>query len=127
MKPLTKILIMTLCLAGPARAGTPVPAQRAQRLEAREALQEGKRRLKRVGQEQHKELLLLRERETSDLRLARASAARGEALHLLILEIREKSRRDRLALRARARAERERLRRVMKNERDRLIALRQKK
>lgn len=93
----------------------------------REALRDAQRRLKQVGSERHKELLLIREREKSDLRLARTSAARGEALHALILEIHEKSRRDRLALHAKARLERERLKRVMKNERERLIALRRKK
>lgn len=127
MKRLMTAWLAAWLLAGAAGAAAPAPAGRAQRLEAREAIRAHKLRLKRVGADARKEHALLRERETSDLRLARASAARGEALHLLLLEIREKSRRDRLALRARARADRERLRRVMKNERDRLIALRQKK
>lgn len=121
------MLALMMFLAGAAQAGAPVPASRAQRQELREVLQGDKRRLKQVGVEQHKELLLMREREKSDLRLAKASAARGEALHAVILEVHEKSRRDRLALRARGRAERNRLLRAIKNERERVVALRQKK
>ncbi|MDD5304284.1 MAG: hypothetical protein PHS14_14390 [Elusimicrobia bacterium] len=123
----TAMLAAMMCLAGAATAGAPASADRAQRLELREGLQGDKRRLKQVGPDQHKELLLIREREKSDLRMAKASAARGETLHAAILEIHEKSRRDRLALRARCREERIRLRRAVKSERDRIVALRQKK
>lgn len=127
MKRLTTTLTAILILAGAARAGVPAPASRAQRQELREGLKGDKRRLKQVGPDQHKELILVREREKSDLGLAKASAARGEALHAVILEIHEKSRRDRLALRARGREERDRLRRAIRNERERIVALRQKK
>ena len=127
MKQMMTMSALMMLLAGAAMAGSPVPVSRAQRLELREGLQGDKRRLKQVGVEQHKELLLLREREKSDLRLARASAARGESLHAVILEIHERSRRNRLALHARSREERGRLRRAIKNERERILALRQKK
>ena len=127
MKQMMTILAAALFLAGAARAGAPASASRAQRQELREGLQGIKRRLKLVGVEQHKELLLLREREKSDLRLARSSAAKGEALHAVILEVHERSRRDRLALHARSREERGRLRRAIKNERERITSLRQKK
>ena len=121
------LVVLALILEGTASAAVPAPAVKAQRQQAREALQTGKKRLKLVGEERHKELVLVRERERSDLRLAKASAARGEALHARILEIHEKSRRDRLALRSKAVEERDRWRRAVKAERDKLIALRQKK
>jgi hypothetical protein len=111
-----------LCLAGAAH-GAPNP----ERLAARTALQEDVRRLRRVTVEAHKELLLIRDREKSGLRLTKASAASPETMHLALLEVREKSRRERLALRTRSRAERERLRRLIKGERERVIALRGKK
>lgn len=121
------LAVLALSLEGTAFAAVSPPVVKAERQQAREALQAGKKRLKLVGQERHKELLLVRERERSDLRLAKASAARGEALHARILEIHEKSRRDRLALRSKAAEERDRWLRAVKAERDRLIALRQKK
>lgn len=126
MNRIIGIVVLALGLGGPASAGPQAPAVKAQRQEARAAVQAAHKRLKAVGVERHKELLLLRERETSDLRLAKASAARGEALHARILEIHEKSRRDRLGLRERARAERERLLRSLRAERERLAALRRK-
>lgn len=121
------LAVLALILEGTAFAAVPPPAVKAERQQAREALQAGKKRLKLVGAERHKELVLVRERERSDLRLAKASAARGEALHARILEIHEKSRRDRLALRSKEIEERDRWRRAVKAERDKLIALRQKK
>ncbi|MBI5245904.1 MAG: hypothetical protein HY923_01885 [Elusimicrobia bacterium] len=110
-----------------ALAAAPNPEVRAQRRESRAALQEGTQRLKRVTVEQHKELLLIREREKSDLRMVKASAASPETMHLALLDVREKSRRERLALRARGRAERDRLRRLIKGERERIVSLRRKK
>jgi hypothetical protein len=127
MKQMMTMLAAMLLLAGAARAGAPVPASRAQRMELREGLKGDKRRLKLVGSDQHKELMLVREREKFDLAGVKASAARGEALHSAILEVHERRRRERLALRSRGREERERLRRAIKNARERIIALRQKK
>ena len=121
------LLRVVLFAAGLAHGATPDPAVRAQRLEARAVLQENARRLKRVSVEQHKELLLIRERERSDLRMVRASAASPETMHLALLEVREKSWRERRALRARGHSERDRLRRLIKDERERIVSLRRKK
>ena len=77
MKQMMTMLAAMLFLAGAARAGAPAPASRAQRLELREGLKGDKRRLKQVGVEQHKELMLVREREKFDLAGVKASAARG--------------------------------------------------
>lgn len=127
MKTTAAALAAALCLAGAAWAGAPVAAETAQIKELRAGIRGGKDRIKRLALDQHKELVLIRERERSDLRMVKASAARGEALHAAILEVHEKSRRERLALRARGREERGRQRRAVKNGRDRIAALRQKK
>lgn len=127
MKRLTTTWGLMLCLAGAATAGTPAPPVRAQRQELRVGLQGDKRRLKQVTLDQHKELLLILAREKSDLAGVKASAARGEALHAAILAVHENRRRERLALRARGRAERDRLRRAVKNDREEIVVLRQKK
>ncbi len=121
------ILPAILFAAGLAFGAAANPAVRAQRQESRAALQDNGRRLKRVSVEQHKELLLIREREKADLRMVKASAASPETMHLALLEVHEKSRRERLALRARGRAERDRLRRLIKGERERIVSLRRKK
>ena len=80
MKQMMTMLAAMLFLAGAARAGAPAPASRAQRLELREGLKGDKRRLKQVGVEQHKELMLVREREKFDLAGVKASAARGACM-----------------------------------------------
>lgn len=121
------VLFPVVLLSAGLAFAAPDPAVRAQRLESRAALQESGRRLKRVTVEQHKELLLIRERERSDLGMVKASAASPETMHLALLEVREKSRRERLALRARARSERDRVRRLIKGERERIVSLRRKK
>lgn len=127
MKRRATMLAAILCLTGAVRAGVPVPGAQAQRRELREGLQGDKRRLKQVSLDRHKELLLIREREKSDLRMVKASAAQAETLHAAILTVHEKSRRDRLALRVRSREERSRLQREIQNERERYVSLRQKK
>ena len=60
-----RVILTVLFHAGSARAGTQTQARR---LELRAGLQEGKRRRKQVTLDQHKELLLVRERERLALR-----------------------------------------------------------
>lgn len=116
-----------LFLAAAARAGAPIPAVKAKMLELRAGVRDDKRRLRQVALDQHKELVLVREREKTDLGMVKASAAQGETIHSAIHEVHEKSRRERLALRARSREERARLRQAIKNGRAGIVALRQKK
>jgi hypothetical protein len=125
MKRKTTILAAIMCLAPAARGA--VPAAQAQRKELREGLKDSERRLKLVTLDQHKELLLVREREKADLDAVKASALGPESLHAAILEVHERRRRERLDLRRRGRDARSRLRRIIKDERERVVALRRKK
>lgn len=111
-------------LAGAARAGAP---EKAKVLELRAGVRDGQQRLKRLAAEQRKTLLLIREREKSDWAMVKASAARGETLHDAKVQVRERSRRDRLALREGSRSERRRLKAGMKAARAEIAALRRKK
>ncbi len=114
-------------LAFTARAGTPAPASRARRLELRGVIREDSRRLKQVTAELHKELLLILSREKAQLETVKAAGSQSETTHAAILEIHERSRRERLNLRARGRDERFLLRRAVKAARDETAALRKKK
>ena len=116
-----------LFLGTAAWAVAPAPAEKAKALELRVAVRDGKHRLKQVALDQHKELVLVREREKSDALAVKASAAMPETIHLGLLEVHEKSRRLRLALRARCREDRARLRQAIKNKRSEISALRKKK
>jgi hypothetical protein len=114
-----------MLLAGAARGA--VPVVQAQRRELREGLRGDERKLKQVTVDQHKELLLVRDRERSDLAAVKSSALSGESLHAAILEVHERRRRERLDLRRRGHEARSRLRRVIKEERERVLELRRKK
>lgn len=127
MKIIAAMFAAVLGLTGAARAGAPVSAEKAKILELRASVREGEGKLKRIAVEQHKELVLIREREKSDLAMVKASAARGEALHAALLEVRERSRRQRLELRERRRGERGRLKAAIKSTRAEMAALRRKK
>jgi hypothetical protein len=127
MKTIISALAIGIVLAGAVRADMPPSPAKAEGAALRTSVREDKVRLKRVGEDQHKELVLVREREKSDLALTKASAARGETLHAAILDVHERSRRLRLALRERGSAERRRLRRALKDARERIAALRRKK
>ena len=116
-----------LFLVTGAWAGAPAPADKAKALELRTAVRDGKHRLKQVALDQHKELVLVREREKSDALAVKASAAMPETIHLGLLEVHEKSRRLRLALRARCREDRARLRQAIKTKHSEISALRKKK
>ncbi|MBI2385930.1 MAG: hypothetical protein HYV14_07940 [Elusimicrobia bacterium] len=116
--------LSALFLAGAARAGA---SEKAKILELRASVREGEAKLKRLSVEQHKELVLIREREKSDLTMTRASAARGETLHAALLDVSERSRRQRLELRERRRGERGRLKAAIKAARAEVTALRRKK
>lgn len=109
---------LAVFLAGAAQAGV---------VELRASVKEGQSKLKRLTADQHKNLVLIREREKSDLNSVRASAAKGETLRSSRIEVREKSRRDRLTLRESSRAERARLKAAIKAARAELAALRRKK
>lgn len=125
---MNRLIALTALLLGTgAWAGTPAPAVKARLVELRGAARDDKRRLKQTALDQHKELVLLREREKSDALAVKASAANPETIHLGLLEVHEKSRRLRLALRARCREDRSRLRQDIKNRRAEISALRQKK
>ena len=127
MMKITMALAAAMCLSGAARAGIPAPVEKAKIHELRAEVRDDKRKLKQVALDQHKELVLVREREKADANYVKASAARPETIHEGLLEVHEKSRRDRLALRALRRSDRARLRQVIKNERAEITALRQKK
>lgn len=127
MKIIAAMFAAVLGLTGAARAGAPVTVEKAKILELRAGVREGEGKLKRIAGEQHKELVLIREREKSDLVMVKASAARGEALHAALLEVRERSRRQRLELRERRRGERGRLKAAIKSARAEMAALRRKK
>ena len=118
------MLAAIVCLAPAARGAAPAVRQRK---ELREGLRDSERRLKLVTVDQHKELMLVREREKADLSAVKTSALGGESLHAAILEVHERRRRERLALRERGRESRRRLRRLIKDERERVLALRRKK
>lgn len=96
---------LAVFLAGAAQAGV---------VELRASVKEGQVKLKRLAADQHKALVFIREREKTDGIAVKASAARGETLHAAKIEVREKSRRDRLALRESSRAERARLKAAIK-------------
>lgn len=114
-------------LAAAAEAGAPAAAEKAKILELRGNVREGEAKLKRLSVEQRKELALIRERERSDLKMVKASAARGETLHAAILDVHERSRRQRLELRDRRRGERGRLKEALRQTRAEMAALRRKK
>lgn len=114
-------------LAGAAGAGAPASAEKAKILELRGSVREGEAKLKRLSIEQRKELALIRERERSDLKMVKASAARGETLHAAIVDVHERSRRQRLELRDRRRGERGRLKEALRRTRVEIAALRRKK
>ena len=122
-----KMATMALFLGTAAWAGAPAPGVKAKVVELRAAVRDGKHRLKQVALDQHKELVLLREREKSDALSVKASAAQPETIHQGLLEVHEKSRRDRLALRARCREDRARLRQAVKNKHFEISALRKMK
>jgi len=109
---------LVVLLAGAAQAGM---------VELRASVKEGQAKLKRLSADQHKSLALIREREKSDWTGVKASAAQGETLHAAKVEVREKSRRDRLTLRASSRSERGRLKTSIKAARAEMAALRRKK
>ncbi len=115
-----KIIMAALAvfLAGAAQAGV---------VELRASVKEGQVKLKRLAADQHKSLVLIREREKSDWITVKASAARGETLRAAKVEVREKSRRDRLTLRESSRGERARLKAAIKAARAEMAALRRKK
>lgn len=127
MKRIAAMLCAVLVSAGGARAGAPAAPEKVKVLELRAGVRAGEVRLKRLAADQHKEYLLIREREQSDLRAVKASASRGEALHGALLEVRERSRRLRLELRERRRGERGRLKQGLKNARAEIAAFRRKK
>ncbi len=127
MKMTAAALAAGLVLVGAARAGVPGAAEKAKILELRAGVSESKKKIKRLALEQHKELALILERENSDLKMVKASAARGEALHAAILEVHEKSRRERLALRERRRSERVRLNEGLKKTRAEIVVFHRKK
>jgi len=116
--------LAVMFLAGAARAGAP---EKAKVLELRGSVRDGQQRLRRLAAEQRKTLLLIREREKSDWAMVKASAARGETLHDAKVQVRERSRRDRLALREGSRSERRRLKAAIKAARAEVAALRRKK
>jgi hypothetical protein len=116
-----------LLLGAAARAAAPVTAAKAKERELRAEVRDEKHKLKQAALDQHKELALVREREKSDVSLVKASAARPETIHEGLLEVHEKSMRDRRAVRARRREDRERLRREIKDERAELTVLRKMK
>ncbi len=127
MKKPATVLAAALFLAGAARAGAPAPVEKAKIKELRADVRDDKHRLKQVALDQHKELVLVREREKSDVGLVKASAAQPETIHQGLLDVREKSRRDRRALRSRRREDRAHLRQAIKNKRAEITGLRQKK
>ncbi|MBI2788880.1 MAG: hypothetical protein HYX59_09380 [Elusimicrobia bacterium] len=116
--------LAVLFLAGAVRAGAP---EKAKVLELRAGVRDGQQRLKRLAVEQRKTLALIREREKSDWVMVKASAAKGETLHDAKVQVRERSRRDRLALREGSRSERRRLKAAIKAARAEMAALRRKK
>lgn len=120
-------MVVGLFFSAAARAAAPAPAEKAKIQELHAGVREGERQLKQVALEQHKELMLVRDREKSDVLYVKASAARPETIHEGLLEVHEKSRRDRLALRSRRRDDRARLRQAIKTERAELTTLRKKK
>lgn len=120
-------ILTLLLLAGPVRASVATPAEKAKMGELRAAVREDKRRLKQAALDQHKDLVLARQREKSDVGYVKSSALRPETMHESLLEVHEKSRRDRLAIRNARRSERERLRRAIRERRAEIAALRKKK
>ncbi len=121
------VILTFWLLAGPAGAAVTPPVAKAKILELRAAVREDKRRLKQAALDQHKDLVLIRQREKSDIGYVKSSASRPETMHESLLEVHEKSRRDRLAIRNVRRSERERLRRAIKDRRAEIAALRKKK
>jgi hypothetical protein len=127
MNKRTAAMAAALLLGTAARAAPPAPVEKAKVLELRAGVRDDKHRLKQVSLDQHKELQLLRDREKSEALLVKASGARPETIHERLLDVHERSRRERLSLRVRRREDRERLRRSLKTERAGIAALRQKK
>lgn len=101
--------------------------EKARLLELRTANREDKARIKQAAVDQHKGLALIREREKSDVVYVKSSAAKPETIHESLLEVREKSRRDRLALRGLRRADATRFHQAIKARRMEISALRRKK
>lgn len=127
----TRVMVLAamFCIEGYASGETASAARtdKAAIRELREVLRADKGRIKRLEIEQHKELVLILEREKSDLKMVKASAAQAETMHLAIIDVHEKSRRERGALRARNHEERSRLRRAIANTRSQIRTLRPKK
>ena len=118
--------LTALFLGMGARAATVAPAEKARIQSLRLGVHDDKRQIKQAALDQHKELMLVREREKSDVSFVKASAARPETIHEGLLEVHEKSRRDRMAVRARRREDRTRLRQAIKNERAEIAVLHKK-
>ena len=104
-----------------------VSRDKAKIQELKADMRDDKGRLKQVSMDQHKELILVRDREKADAKLVRGSGAWTETIHQGLLEVHEKSHRDRLALRKRRNEDRDRLRRELKVKRAEISALRKKK
>ena len=120
------MILAALFLAGSAQAGVITPTK-ARIHQLRESIREGKRLIKQAALEQHKGLRLIRERENSDIRLTKASAAQPETIHQALIAVREKYRHESRVLRERRREELNDLRLAIKRNRAEVVVLSGKK